>query len=37
MVGGEGHLRFGINHLQSGSFIQDTRIGIRPVAAGEPV
>lgn len=30
MAGGEGHLHFGINHLQSGSFIQDTRIGIRP-------
>jgi anaerobic selenocysteine-containing dehydrogenase len=31
MAGGQGHIRFGINHLQSGSYIQDTRIGIRPV------
>ncbi|MCP3984242.1 MAG: molybdopterin-dependent oxidoreductase [bacterium] len=30
MAGGEGQLHFGINHLQSGSFIQDTRVGIRP-------
>ena len=36
MAGGEGHLHFGISHLQSGSFIQDTRIGIRPGKAGSP-
>lgn len=30
MAGGQGHLHFGINHLQSGAFVQDTRIGIRP-------
>jgi DMSO reductase family type II enzyme molybdopterin subunit len=30
MAGGQGHLRFGINHLEPGSFVQDTRVGIRP-------
>jgi nitrate reductase alpha subunit len=30
LAGGEGHLRFGINHLEPGAFIQDTRIGLRP-------
>jgi DMSO reductase family type II enzyme molybdopterin subunit len=30
MAGGEGHLRFGINHFEPGSFVQDTRVGIRP-------
>jgi DMSO reductase family type II enzyme molybdopterin subunit len=34
-VGGEGHLRFGINHLQPGSAVQDTRVGIRPWKPGE--
>ena len=37
MAGGEGHLRFGINHFEPGSFVQDTRVGIRPwKEAGEP-
>jgi nitrate reductase alpha subunit len=30
MAGGQGHLRFGINHLEAGSSVQDTRVGIRP-------
>jgi nitrate reductase alpha subunit len=29
MAGGEGHLHFGISHLEPGSFVQDTRVGIR--------
>ena len=29
-VGGQGHLRFGINHLEPGAFVQDTRVGLRP-------
>ena len=29
-AGGEGHIRFGINHLEPGSFVQDTRVGLRP-------
>jgi hypothetical protein len=33
MAGGQGHLHFGINHLQSGSMVQDTRVGIRPWTA----
>ncbi|MBW2241915.1 MAG: molybdopterin-dependent oxidoreductase [Deltaproteobacteria bacterium] len=32
MAGGQGHLHFGINHLESGAFIRDTRVGIRPWA-----
>ncbi|MFQ5505822.1 MAG: molybdopterin-dependent oxidoreductase [Planctomycetota bacterium] len=35
MVGGQGHLRFGINHLQPGAFVQDTRVGIRPCSSDE--
>ncbi len=34
-VGGQGHLRFGINHLQPGSFVQDTRVGIRAWTADD--
>lgn len=34
MAGGEGHLHFGINHLQAGSAVQDTHIGIRPGSPG---
>jgi DMSO reductase family type II enzyme molybdopterin subunit len=30
MAGGQGHLHFGINHLESGAFIRDTRVGVRP-------
>ncbi|MBW2275495.1 MAG: molybdopterin-dependent oxidoreductase [Deltaproteobacteria bacterium] len=30
MAGDQGQLRFGTNHLQAGSFVQDTRVGIRP-------
>ncbi|MBW1687677.1 MAG: molybdopterin-dependent oxidoreductase [Deltaproteobacteria bacterium] len=30
MAGGEGHLKFAINHFEPGSFVQDTRVGIRP-------
>jgi hypothetical protein len=30
MAGGEGHLRFAINHFEPGAFVQDTRVGIRP-------
>ncbi len=33
MAGGQRHIHFGINHLQSGSFVQDTRVGIRPWTA----
>jgi DMSO reductase family type II enzyme molybdopterin subunit len=29
-VGGQGHLRFGINHLEPGSYVQDTRVALRP-------
>jgi DMSO reductase family type II enzyme molybdopterin subunit len=35
MAGGQGHLHFGINHLQAGSFVQDTRVGIRPWSTSE--
>jgi DMSO reductase family type II enzyme molybdopterin subunit len=31
MAGGDGHLHFGINHLQLGAYVQDTRVGIRAV------
>jgi hypothetical protein len=31
MAGGDGQLRFSINHLQLGAFVQDTRVGIRAV------
>ncbi len=31
MAGGDGQLHFGINHFQLGSYVQDTRIGIRVV------
>jgi DMSO reductase family type II enzyme molybdopterin subunit len=34
MAGGEGQLRFGINHFQAGSAVQDTHIGIRPGSPG---
>jgi nitrate reductase alpha subunit len=37
MAGGEGHLHFGINHLQSGSYVQDTRIGLRSLKQGSPI
>jgi DMSO reductase family type II enzyme molybdopterin subunit len=30
LVGGQGHLRFGVSHLQPGAFVQDTRVDIRP-------
>ncbi len=30
VAGGEGHIRYGINHLQAGTAVQDTRIGVRP-------
>ncbi len=36
MAGGEGQLHFGISHLESGSFIQDTRVGIRPLRSEAP-
>jgi DMSO reductase family type II enzyme molybdopterin subunit len=36
MAGGQGHLRFGINHLEPGSFVQDTRVGIRPWTPSDP-
>ena len=37
MAGGEGHLRFAINHFEPGAFVQDTRVGIRPwKEASEP-
>jgi hypothetical protein len=29
MAGGDGQLHFGINHFQLGSYVQDTRVGIR--------
>jgi nitrate reductase alpha subunit len=29
MAGGDGQLHFGINHLEAGSFVQDTHVGIR--------
>ncbi len=36
MAGGEGQLHFGINHLEAGSFVQDTHVGIRASSpAGE--
>lgn len=31
MAGGDGQLHFGINHFQLGSYVQDTRVGIRPI------
>jgi DMSO reductase family type II enzyme molybdopterin subunit len=34
-AGGEGHIRFGINHLEPGSFVQDTRVGLRPWREGD--
>jgi len=34
MAGGQGQIRFGINHLQAGSAVQDTHIGIRPGVPG---
>ena len=36
MAGGQGQIRFGINHLQAGSFVQDTRVGIRPWTQSHP-
>ena len=35
MAGGDGQLRFGINHLELGSFVQDTRVGIRAMTPQE--
>ena len=35
MAGGDSQLRFGINHLQVGTFVQDTRIGIRALTPQE--
>ena len=32
MAGGDSQLRFGINHLQLGAFVQDTRVGIRALS-----
>ncbi|MBW2712905.1 MAG: molybdopterin-dependent oxidoreductase [Deltaproteobacteria bacterium] len=29
LAGGQGQLRFGINHYQPGAFVQDTRVGLR--------
>jgi len=34
-VGGQGQLRFGINHLEPGAFVQDTRVGLRPWAGAK--
>ena len=35
MAGGDSQLRFGINHLQLGAFVQDTRVGIRALSPTE--
>ncbi|MCG3170918.1 MAG: Dimethylsulfide dehydrogenase subunit alpha [Pseudomonadales bacterium] len=35
MAGGDGQLRFAINHLQLGSFVQDTRVAIRALTDEE--
>lgn len=32
MAKGDGHLKFGINHIQAGSYVQDTRCGIRSIS-----
>jgi len=34
-AGGQGQLHFAINHFQPGSFVQDTRVGIRPWQGGD--
>jgi hypothetical protein len=34
MAGGDGQLHFGINHFQLGSYVQDTRVGIRATDQG---
>ena len=31
LAGGDGQLKFGINHFQLGSYVQDTRVGIRAI------
>ena len=31
LAGGDGQLKFGINHFQLGSYVQDTRVGIRTI------
>jgi len=35
MAGGDAQLRFGLNHLQIGAFVQDTRVGIRALTPAE--